>query len=142
LIGDQHTLNKSDVLIVYDIDRLAHSLNQLLETLERINELGVHLIAVNNGIDTRKSTKLFTVVNALIKFDHEIYESNKKAGIATANVRGTLGGRPLLLDSSEKCEAKQLFLDKKLTTKEIAMHLNVSVATLYRYFPGGRKNIR
>ena len=143
LIGPHEPLlGDKDTLVVYDIDRLAHSTHQLLETFERLHELGVHLVAVNNGIDTRKSIKFYAFVDILAKFDHEVHSSNRKAGIASAKLRGGLGGRPVILSKRDKEKARALFKDRSLSVKEIANRLNMSTATLYRYFPGGRKNIK
>lgn len=143
LIGPHKPLlGHKDTLVVYDVDRIANSIFQLLETVERLKELGVNLLAINNGIDTRKSPAFFSFVETLVKFDHEVHISNQEAGIAVAKLRGGLGGRPTILSEKDRKQARTLFKDTRLSVKEIAKRLNMSTATLYRYFPGGRKNIK
>ena len=63
------------------------------------------------------------------------------AGLAAARARGRTGGRPPALTAADKQAARALLKDPAITVEAVAKRLQVSPATLYRHFPGGRSGL-
>jgi len=74
----------------------------------------------------------------LAEFERQVIRERTTAGLAAARVRGKVGGRPRALSAKDIVAAKALLANPNLTVEEVAVRLNVSPATLYRYLPGGR----
>lgn len=136
------TMREGDALVVTNFDRLAMSLAQLLETMRHLNEIGVDLISIENGVDTRKQKTFFHLIEELSLFDEEIGHSNLMAGIAAAKQRGRSGGRPTVLDNHGIESCRKMLMEDEFSIAQIAKKMKVSVATIYRYFPGGRSRLK
>jgi DNA invertase Pin-like site-specific DNA recombinase len=65
-----------------------------------------------------------------------------RAGLNAARSRGKLGGRPPILTPNDLAAIKALLKDGDLTIREVAERLGISVASLYRYVPGGKSAVQ
>ncbi len=131
-------LRSGDTVIVWKLDRLGRSLANLINLVEELNKLGVHFMSLNDNIDTQTATGRFTfnVFASLAEFEREIIEERTKAGLIAARARGRLGGRPKGLSKSAMHKAKAvkaLYEKGEQTVEEIALSLDLSRATCYRY---------
>lgn len=135
-------LREKDSLVVWKLDRLARSLKQLIATIETLNELNIGLKSLTESIDTNTSGGkfIFHIFGSLAEFERSIIKDRTIAGLAAAKARGKFPGRPLLLKKDDIEVAKTLLRDGKISVVDIAKRINVSPATLYRYFPGGRSD--
>lgn len=131
-------LRKGDVVVIYKLDRLGRSLNDLIKIVSRIQEKGAGLKSLNDHIDTTTPTgKLtFHLFAALAEFERDIIRQRTKAGLEAARARGRVGGRPKGLSKKAKDKAiiaEQLYKEQRLSVKEICEHISVSRMTLYSY---------
>ncbi len=133
-------LRAGDILVVWKLDRLARSLKQLIETVERLDQLHVGLRSITENIDTSTSggKLVFHIFGALAEFERSIIRERTKAGLAAAKARGKVGGRPPALGPDDISAAKAMLADPLITTKQIAERLGVSLSTLYKHIPAAR----
>ncbi len=131
-------LREGDTVVIWKLDRLARSLKDLVDLVGQIQEKGASFQSLNDQIDTTTAHGKFTfhIFAALAEFERDIIRERTNAGLAAARARGRKGGRPEGL--SKKAQhaaiiAEQLYLERKLSIKEICQQLSISKATLYNY---------
>lgn len=137
-------MRDGDTLVVWRLDRLARSVKQLIGTVEALDERQIGFRSLTEAIDTTTSggRLVFHLFAALAEFERSIIRERTRAGLDAAIARGRKGGRPPSLSDADRAAALALFADPKIPIKEIAKRLNVSEATLYRHFPGGRTALK
>lgn len=135
-------LREGDTLVVWKLDRLARSIRQLIETVDRLERSKIGFRSLTEAIDTTTpSGKLvFHIFGALTEFERSIIRERTIAGLAAAKARGRRGGRPIKLGDQQLFAAKALLRDGSLTIAEVANQLGVSDATLYKYIPHPRSS--
>jgi len=128
-------LRPGDTLVVWRLDRLGRSLQDLIRWAGYLEDNGVALQSLKETIDTATSTgKLtFHLFGALAEFERNLIRERTQAGLAAARARGRLGGRPKALDADERQLAVQLYHEKKLTVAKICAMMGISKPTLYTY---------
>lgn len=143
LMASLDFMREGDTLVVWKLDRLARSLKQLIETVERLEGKGMHFRSLTESIDTTTPTgKLaFHVFAALAEFERSVIRERTKAGLQAARERGRAVGRPRAMKDADIAAAKALLADPAITTKDVARRLGVSVSTLYKHLPAARATI-
>lgn len=141
--GLEHALRacrEGDVLVVWRLDRLARSLWDLIAIADRLERKGAGLRSLQEQIDTTSAAGrlFFHVMGALAEFERNLIRERTRAGMAAARRRGRVPGRKPKIGPRELEVARTLLRESDLTVREIARHLSVSPATLYRHLPGGR----
>lgn len=133
-------MRDGDTLVVWKLDRLARSMKQLIETVEGLEEVGVGFRSLTEAIDTTTAggKLVFHVFGALAEFERSIIRERTRAGLDAARARGRKGGRPPKLKDADLKAARAMLADKSITVEEVAKHLRVSPATLYRHLPAAR----
>jgi DNA invertase Pin-like site-specific DNA recombinase len=130
-------LRPGDTLVVWRLDRLGRSLQQLIATVAELKDKGVGLKSLQENMDTTTSggQLIFHIFGALAEFEREIIRERTNAGLQAARARGRLGGRPRIADKDpKKIEmAKKLYKDMDTPVREILDTLHISKSTLYRY---------
>jgi DNA invertase Pin-like site-specific DNA recombinase len=79
---------------------------------------------------------VFHIFAALAEFERELIRERTRAGLASARARGRKGGRPAKMTPSKLRMAMALMADPSSAAQEVAAHLGISTATLYRYVDG------
>lgn len=140
LLAALEYIRKGDTLVVWKLDRLARSLKQLIDTVERLDEKAIGFRSLTEAIDTTTAggKLIFHIFASLAEFKRSIIKERTRAGLDAARVRGNTGGRPPALTHKNIQAAKALLADPNMTVEEIARQLNVAPSTLYRHIPGGR----
>ena len=133
-------MRDGDTLVVWKLDRLARSMKQLIETVEGLEDVGVGFRSLTEAIDTTTAggKLVFHVFGALAEFERSIIRERTRAGLDAARARGRKGGRPPKLKEADLKAARAMLADKSITVEEVAKHLRVSPATLYRHLPAAR----
>jgi DNA invertase Pin-like site-specific DNA recombinase len=131
-------LRPEDTVIVWKLDRLGRSLKNLIELVTLIEEKGAAFKSLNDQIDTTTShgKLIFNIFASLAEFERDMIRERTRAGLAAARARGRQGGRPKGL--SKKAHntailAEKLYLEQKMTVKEICEQLAISKGTFYNY---------
>ena len=136
-------LRAGDMLVVWKLDRLARSMRQLIETVEDLQARRIELRSLTESIDTATpgGRLVFHIFGALAEFERAVIRERTRAGLQAARARGKKGGRPKRIGPKELAAAKALLADPEIRVEDVAAHLKVSPATLYRYLPGGRSGL-
>jgi DNA invertase Pin-like site-specific DNA recombinase len=142
---DRPALNKlmnraraGDVLVIWKLDRLGRSLQNLIGIVNDLLQRKVGLKSLNDPIDTTTShgRLIFNIFASLAEFERDVIRERTNAGLAAARARGRKGGRPRGLGNSAEqtaCAAETLYREGKLSTQQIADRLRISKSTLYCY---------
>lgn len=137
-------LRPGDTLTVWKLDRLARSIQQLIETVAALQDRRIELRSLTEQIDTSTAggRLVFHLFAALAEFERAVIRERTMAGLQAARERGRVGGRPRRLGTKDLAAARALLADPSIPVDEVAARLHVSPATLYRHFPGGRAALR
>jgi DNA invertase Pin-like site-specific DNA recombinase len=133
-----------DTLVIWRLDRLGRSLKELLALVDDLKQRGVQLRSLTDHIDTRTpgGELVFHVFDAIAQFERNLTRERVRAGLNAARSRGKLGGRPPVLKPKDLAAITALLKDGDLTIREVAERLGISVASLYRYVPGGKSAVQ
>jgi len=126
-------VKEGDVLIVWKLDRLGRSLQDLIKIIQDLKDRGVGFKSLTEGIDTTNSggMLIFHIFGSLAQFERELIRERTLAGLEAAKKQGRKGGRPRSLSIEQK-----KLMDRLLKEGEgisaIARSLNTSRFTIYR----------
>lgn len=128
-------LRPGDTLVTDSFSRLSRSTKDLLELVEKLNGMGVHLISLKEQLDTTTATgkMMLTLLSALSQFERDIIAERTLDGLKAARARGRQGGRPKAGSDKAKAQALALYDANAMTNREIAETVKVSTATLSRW---------
>ena len=121
-----------DAVAVWRLDRLARSVRHLVNLANDFEALGVDLIALDQGIDTRTSAGrfLFHTLAAVGELERDLIRERTRAGVAAARRRGKRLGRPRAYVKVARARA---LLIQGLTKSAVARELGVPRTTLVRH---------
>ncbi len=85
-----------DVVVVWDLSRLARSTLHALELLRELDDAGVRLVTVRQDFDTETplGRALFTLAAMFAEFERQILIERVRAGMERARADGKRFGRP------------------------------------------------
>lgn len=128
---------RDDTVLVYWIDRLGRSLIDVLNTVDEMQERGIGLRSLVDGIDPSTSAGRLQLglFATLAEFERELINERVRAGVMAAKARGVkFGQKPVKQETVEAklVVARQLLSQGKTATR-VAGTVGWSRATLYRY---------
>jgi DNA invertase Pin-like site-specific DNA recombinase len=128
---------EGDTVLVYRIDRLGRSLIDVLNTVATMQERGIALRSLLDGIDPsnaagRMQLALFAT---MAEYERELINERVRAGVMAAKARGVrFGQKPVKQDTVEsKLAVARELLAKGKTANQVAETVGWSRSTLYRY---------
>ena len=124
-----------DTLMVWRLDRLGRSLEDLFARAEALRSQGVGLKSLKEAIDTDSGSGrlVFHIFGASADFERALIRERTRAGLEVARARGRQGGRRKRLDAKKRAHAVELYRSRRHTVKEICSLMGISRATLYAY---------
>jgi DNA invertase Pin-like site-specific DNA recombinase len=125
---------KGDVLIVWKLDRMGRSVSHLIETVQRLDHMGIALRSLTEQMDTNTpgGRLIFHVFGAIAQFERDLIRERVHAGLKSARARGRKGGRPPVSEQT-KAMARALMADSNLMVGQICKQLGIAKSTLYKY---------
>ena len=127
---------KIDIVIFTKLDRLARSLQDLLNMTSKFEEKNVQFIVVEQHLDTTtaQGKLLFHIIGAFSEFDRAMIRERLEAGRKKAELIGTKSGKPCHRPRSKIDEdgVKYKFNELKLSMTQIAKQYGVSITPIRR----------
>lgn len=125
---------KGDVIVATKLDRVARSVAHLVNLAGYLEQVGVGLKILDQGIDTTTVTGrlIFHILAAIGEFERDLIRDRTQIGLAAAKARGHLGGRPRTV-TPERLEAAKRLVAGGQSIKAAAEAMGVSRSTLHRY---------
>ena len=125
-------IREDDVLTICKLDRLARSMQHLLEIADRVRKKGAHLQVLNLGMDTSTATGklLLTIIGAIGQFEREMMLERQREGIAKAKAEGKYKGRA----PTARAKAGEIWAlaNTGIRVTDIAKQLGIGRASVYR----------
>ncbi len=127
-------LRKSDVLVVWKLDRLSRSLRDVLTIMERLGEAGAGFRSLTEAIDTTTPAgrMMMQMVGAFAEFERAMLKERTKAGLDSAREEGRIGGRRPKLSSQQQAEIRKMVSKGDKTAAGAARLFKIHPATVCR----------
>jgi DNA invertase Pin-like site-specific DNA recombinase len=122
----------SDALVVTKLDRLARSIRDLCNIVDRLAAKGASLRILGMGLDTGTANGrlMLNVLGSVAQFEREIMLERQREGIAKAKGEGKYKGRAPT--ARAKTDDVRRLASEGLTRDAIAAELKIGVASVYR----------
>jgi len=120
-----------DRVIVYSLDRLGRSVVDVINTINELEEVGVHIFVVKNSIDTSTHQgKLFTYFCSIFgEMERDMIISRQKSSIERLREKNKKWGKGKLLTSEKRKQIMEL-KDEGYSYRGICKKLNVSLGSV------------
>jgi DNA invertase Pin-like site-specific DNA recombinase len=139
LVAALKDCREGDVLVVWKLDRLGRSLEELIVTMRRLDEKKANLrVLTGLQIDTATAGGrfIFHIFSALAEFERELIRERTIAGLKAAKARGRVGGRRVQFGPASIEKARKLLVAGE-TVPAVAKAIGCSKSTIHKWFPGG-----
>jgi DNA invertase Pin-like site-specific DNA recombinase len=124
-----------DVLVVTRLDRLARSITDLRQIIDRLTAKGVGFRAIQQGgIDTTKAEGrlMLNMLASFAEFETDLRKDRQADGIAKAKEKGVYRGRPPKSDPAVMAAEIARLEAEGIGATEIAKRLGMGRASVYR----------
>ena len=124
---------RGDQLVITRLDRLGRSVLHLVTLGAALQERGVGLRVLEQGIDTTtaEGRAMFGMLSVLAELQRELIIANTRDGLAAARARGRKGGRKPKLTPAQARHAQELYDAGHHTVQQIADLLKTPRSTVY-----------
>jgi DNA invertase Pin-like site-specific DNA recombinase len=126
------TRREFDIVMVWAIDRLGRSIQQLVEFMNELQWLGIDLYSHQQALNTATPAgrMVFGIFSALGEYERELIRERIIAGQRRARSQGVKIGRPSKMNDAVRTSVR-LLRDKGMSIREIAKRLEIGVGTVY-----------
>jgi len=126
-------LKKFDAIIGWDVSRFGRSMKEFVSFLSDMDDKGIGVIAVKNGLDTVSSygRMMMKLIGVLEEWNREMLIERTNAGLARTVANGTKLGRKKITNDTMTAQIIELRNSKK-SIRAIASEVGVSTATVQR----------
>jgi DNA invertase Pin-like site-specific DNA recombinase len=127
-------LKKFDVIIGWDVSRFGRSMKEFVHFLSDMDDKGIGVIAVKNGLDTSSSSgrMMMKLIGVLEEWNREMLVERTNAGLARTVANGTKLGRKSVLNDTIK-EKIVTLKDEGLSIRNIAEKVGINRGAVQRY---------
>ena len=124
-------LKKFDAIIGWDVSRFGRSMKEFVSFLSDMDDKGIGVIAVKNGLDTVSSSgrMMMKLIGVLEEWNREMLIERTNAGLARTVAKGTKLGRKKITNDTMTARIIELRTAKK-SIRAIASEVGVSVGTV------------
>lgn len=130
-----------DSLVVTGLHRLAHSLADVREIVERLATSRVRLNVDGYSPDpsARDSLVMFKTLIALADFESDLIRDRTREGLRVARAEGRLRGKPPKLDPAEQARLVELHHSEDRSPEDLAEMFGIARSTVYRVLERARR---
>ena len=127
-------LQTGDIFVVYKLDRVARSLQDLLKILDRIEARGAKFRSLTETIDTTTPAgrMLMQMLGAFAEFELAMIRERTRAGMQAAMARGSKPGRPRAVDPHQEQEIVRRFRAGGITKTALAKEYETHISSIKR----------
>ena len=127
-------LKKFDIIIGWDVSRFGRSMKEFIHYLSDMDEKGIGVIAVKNGLDTNSSSgrMMMKLIGVLEEWNREMLVERTNAGLARTVANGTKLGRKSVLTPSIKREIIDL-KENGSSIRTIANEIGINRGAVQRF---------
>ena len=127
-------LKKFDIIIGWDVSRFGRSMKEFVSFLSDMDDKGIGVIAVKNGLDTSSSSgrMMMKLIGVLEEWNREMLIERTNAGLARTVANGTKLGRKSVLTPF----IKRRIMDAKengLSIRKIAETVGINRGAVQRF---------
>ena len=143
-------VKKGDIVYCESLSRIGRNLQDIINIVDQLNNKGVRVVIIKEGIDTESSTYklLLGIFGAIAEMERENIQERVIEGIEKCKLTGiTKTGNWFGRKQKEKDDLPKNFekyysqlLDKRITKVEMAKLLGVGRATVYRWIKIYKEN--
>ena len=141
-------LREGDTLMVWRLDRLSRSMQDLYERLQQIKDQGASFRSLTENFDFNTATGqlILGMIALMAQFERQLTAERTRAGIKVLLERGKKFGAAKKFDKRMQAKAKKLLAmkvrksvrgvmlwRKRYTRKQVADALKISTQTLYLF---------
>ena len=125
---------KFDLIIGYDVSRFGRSMKEFVHFLSDMDERGIGVIAVKNGLQTNSSSgrMMMKLIGVLEEWNREILIERTKSGLRRTVANGTKLGRKTVLSKEIKSQIVDAHLEG-LSIRKIAEKVKVNRGAVQRF---------
>ena len=127
-------LKKFDTIIGWDVSRFGRSMKEFVSFLADMDDKGIGVIAVKNGLDTVSSSgrMMMKLIGVLEEWNREMLVERTNAGLARTVANGTKLGRKSVLNNTIK-EKIVTLKNEGLSIRNIAERVGINRGAVQRY---------
>lgn len=127
-------LREGDTVVVWKLDRLSRSLNDVLHIIERIGNAGAGFRSIIEEIDTTTPAgrMMMQMIGAFAEFGRAMIRKRTSAGLAAARAEGRIGASRKKLDATKRREIAESVVSGRKSGPEMARLYNVSQPPVLR----------
>lgn len=131
-------LSEGDVIVVWKLDRLSRSLEDVLYIMEWIRDAGAGFRSISEAIDTTTPAgrMMMQMVGAFAEFQRAMIRKR-----TSASAVGRSGGRRKKLDPAKRREIAENVISGRKTGAEMARLYNISSPTVSRIVAAHRTGV-
>ena len=132
--------NKFSAIFIYKLDRFSRSLKDLILTIDKLKELGIDFVSLQDKIETTSASGklMFHVISAFAEFERNIIGDRtkfgmqrkaKEGGFITKAPKGYKIVDKMLIPGENSKEIKQIFqefLDSSISLTQLAKKSNMT----------------
>lgn len=121
-------LREGDTFVVWKLDRMARSLTDLLNKMERLGKSGASFRSLTEQIDTTTpgGRLIFHVMGAIAEFERDLIRERTLAGVRAYMGRGGKMGREPMMSPAQIKEAQRL-RDRNISIRDVAKRMETSM---------------
>lgn len=134
-------LQSGDTVVVWKLDRLARSLQDLLNFVRNMEVAGAGFRSLTEAIDTTTAAgrMLMQILGAFAEFERAVLSERTRSGLAAARRAGRVGGKPRSLTPEQEAAVIRLVTTKAATARAAAELHRVHPATVSRLIARHKK---
>ncbi len=134
---------KFSAIFIYKLDRFSRSLKDLILTIDKLKEIGIDFISLQDKIETTSASGklMFHIISAFAEFERNIIGDRtkfgmerkaKEGGFITKAPKGyKLVNKKLIIDEEESKKVKESFeefLNSEISLTQLAKNYNMTTA--------------